>query len=393
MALKNMIKVGDKVSFGRGSDRRTGKVLKKNPKTARIKVPRDGEFLVTYNLIHKSNGVADHYHEGAKSLRVGVNVSKARKAAAAKKKPAKKKVVAKKPRQKATGKKICATPVAKRMKSNPAAVFTKKGERVYNAIKSGYGRDPRAKEIAARTVYKMAETKPGLVKKSALKDNPYTFGQESHKVRRETAPEWGEDTLGHATTEHDLYEQEPTRQRYQRGQTRDNPTAYEGWIHQRSTSELKSLKKALETIVRAGGADAADSKRKLLSIKKEMNLRARPKQNPAKKPLPGYPATYSRPRVRKERGVPLRKKIATFLHVRLGDPAMPEYALSEADQNRFADAFMDAVLPHGKLNIAAERAGRQAGKAAVGASAWNRAEDKAREMRSYYDAKYSGSHN
>ena len=54
MALKNMIKVGDKVAFGRsGEKKQSGTVVKKNPKTARIKVSRCGEFLVTYNLIQK----------------------------------------------------------------------------------------------------------------------------------------------------------------------------------------------------------------------------------------------------------------------------------------------------------------------------------------------------
>ena len=221
MALKNMIKVGDKVTFGRSGEKKTsGTVIKCNPKTARIKVARCGEFLVTYNLIQKPR-----------------------------KKAAKKTA----PKRKAAGKKICAVPVrgprvkknppekgAKRLvhegsgrevkkgeiltdfrgkkwklhdwhegagastgrvyvtdldegferafypsvfglewkpslfvmkggrknppKSNPANL-TKKGEKIYEAIKKGYGRDPRAKEIAARTVYKMAHTKPGLVKK------------------------------------------------------------------------------------------------------------------------------------------------------------------------------------------------------------------------------------
>ena len=43
--------------------------------------------------------------------------------------------------------------------------FTAKGERMYEEIKRGYGRDPQAQEIAARTVYaRAAEGAPGLVK-------------------------------------------------------------------------------------------------------------------------------------------------------------------------------------------------------------------------------------
>jgi len=54
MALKNMIKVGDKVTFGRSGEKKlSGKVVKCNPKTARIRVPRDGEYDVTYSLIQK----------------------------------------------------------------------------------------------------------------------------------------------------------------------------------------------------------------------------------------------------------------------------------------------------------------------------------------------------
>jgi len=56
---------------------------------------------------------------------------------------------------------------------NPAN-FTAKGERMYDEIKRGYQSkgDPRAKEIAARTVYaRAAEGVPGLVKPKA-KQNP-----------------------------------------------------------------------------------------------------------------------------------------------------------------------------------------------------------------------------
>lgn len=49
---------------------------------------------------------------------------------------------------------------------NPSSVFSAKGERMYEDIKAGYGKDPRAAEIAARTVYeRAAEGTPGLLKK------------------------------------------------------------------------------------------------------------------------------------------------------------------------------------------------------------------------------------
>jgi LPXTG-motif cell wall-anchored protein len=44
--------------------------------------------------------------------------------------------------------------------------FTRKGERMYRHIKAGYGSSPRAKEIAARTVYAAARRgKRGLMRK------------------------------------------------------------------------------------------------------------------------------------------------------------------------------------------------------------------------------------
>ncbi len=49
---------------------------------------------------------------------------------------------------------------------NPRSTFTAKGERMYQDIKRGYRGDPRAAEIAARTVYARArEGVAGLVKK------------------------------------------------------------------------------------------------------------------------------------------------------------------------------------------------------------------------------------
>lgn len=49
------------------------------------------------------------------------------------------------------------------MELNPAGL-TAKGERMYGHIKHGYGDDPRAAEIAARTVMARAHDVPGLVK-------------------------------------------------------------------------------------------------------------------------------------------------------------------------------------------------------------------------------------
>jgi len=49
--------------------------------------------------------------------------------------------------------------------------FSAKGERMYGSIKRGYGKSPRAKEIAARTVYKHARKHPELLKKK-YRGNP-----------------------------------------------------------------------------------------------------------------------------------------------------------------------------------------------------------------------------
>jgi hypothetical protein len=59
---------------------------------------------------------------------------------------------------------------------NPAGL-TAKGERMYEHIKAGYGRDPRAKEIAARTVYaRSSEGAPGLVKNPDSDDPEVKYG-------------------------------------------------------------------------------------------------------------------------------------------------------------------------------------------------------------------------
>ena len=47
---------------------------------------------------------------------------------------------------------------------NPAHLFTDKGERMYEEIKAGYGADPRAAEIAARTVMAKSKEVPGLLR-------------------------------------------------------------------------------------------------------------------------------------------------------------------------------------------------------------------------------------
>jgi len=53
----------------------------------------------------------------------------------------------------------------RRRRRNPTT-FTKKGERMYRHIRDSYGGDPRAKEIAARTVYARARRTKGLVRTS-----------------------------------------------------------------------------------------------------------------------------------------------------------------------------------------------------------------------------------
>ena len=54
MALKNMIKLKDKVAFGRsGESKKNGTVIKLNPKTAHVKCVNGDVMAVTYNLIQK----------------------------------------------------------------------------------------------------------------------------------------------------------------------------------------------------------------------------------------------------------------------------------------------------------------------------------------------------
>lgn len=56
MALKNMIKVGDKVTFGRaGEMKRQGKVVKMNPKTAHIKCSNGDVMGASYGFIQKAS--------------------------------------------------------------------------------------------------------------------------------------------------------------------------------------------------------------------------------------------------------------------------------------------------------------------------------------------------
>jgi len=55
MALKNMIKLKDKVTFGRSGDvKRKGTVIQLNPKTAHVKCSNGDVMAVTYNLIQKT---------------------------------------------------------------------------------------------------------------------------------------------------------------------------------------------------------------------------------------------------------------------------------------------------------------------------------------------------
>jgi hypothetical protein len=209
MALKNMIKVGDKVTFGRSGElKQSGTVIKCNPKTARIKVSRCGEFLVTYNLIQKP-----------------------RKAVATKKAPAKRKAA---PRKKATGKKICAVPVAgPRMKKNPSTRTRIQKGKLYrikgttNTIeKTSWGaflvRDKHGNEIGKRS------TKAAALNLAATgtKKNP-PYGQELQKFRKKhrQPSDWGEDTRGFSTTQPDFYEEEVTGQ-WAPMQTRPNPAGF-----------------------------------------------------------------------------------------------------------------------------------------------------------------------
>lgn len=54
MALKNMIKLKDKVTFGRSGEKKVaGRVVKLNPKTAHIKCSNGDVMRVTYGLIQK----------------------------------------------------------------------------------------------------------------------------------------------------------------------------------------------------------------------------------------------------------------------------------------------------------------------------------------------------
>lgn len=228
MALPNMIKVGDRVTFGRaGEKKRTGIVKKKSPKTARIAVPGDGGWNVSYNFMQKVGGAKKApvkrkapatKRKTAKRSPIGRRYTKAPRA------PAK---VIQYPHSNAHARKagrnwefyddygdqVWVGPLsqldindlsdalgsteaayylayaAQGAKRNPApnrkappkhnpANLTKKGERAYKHIKKGYGSDPRAKEIAARTVYTMAKTTPGLVRKTSrppgvsLRGNP-----------------------------------------------------------------------------------------------------------------------------------------------------------------------------------------------------------------------------
>lgn len=55
-------------------------------------------------------------------------------------------------------------PSRRKRKRRNSAGLTKKGERMYRHIRDSYAGDPRAKEIAARTVYARAKRTSGLVR-------------------------------------------------------------------------------------------------------------------------------------------------------------------------------------------------------------------------------------
>jgi len=67
------------------------------------------------------------------------------------------------------------------MHRNPST-FTAKGERLYEQVKRGYGSDPRAKSIAAATVYKQSAKVPGLVRaRRNSDDDAYTVTEDDYR--------------------------------------------------------------------------------------------------------------------------------------------------------------------------------------------------------------------
>jgi len=121
---------------------------------------------------------------------------------------------------------------------NPAS-FTKKGERLYEHIKEGYGHDPRAKEIAARTVYKISHSTPGLVKKSP-KRNPYgSFARGGSPVRR----------------------------------SKPTATKYSLWLKEQSKGQLNKLEKALTVLVDNNPGAVQGLQQKLTEVRRELSRR------------------------------------------------------------------------------------------------------------------------
>lgn len=206
MAAKKNILVGRTVTFiDRDGKRKSGKVLKKNVKTARVKVARCGEFLISYNLLKPAGEI---------------------ERVAPVKKPA-----AKKPRQKATGKKVCAVPVAKRScapkkrpKKNPDNdPLGRKAWTPKEDAKLDYARGVYAPKSGFKGYLDEYRLEYELLERAYGRKNPprpYKFGMESKKARRK-AGGWG-DPAAFATTHPDDYERYDT-QEFDPERTRPNP--------------------------------------------------------------------------------------------------------------------------------------------------------------------------
>lgn len=131
---------------------------------------------------------------------------------------------------------------------NPAT-FTKKGERLYEHIKEGYGHDPRAKEIAARTVYKISHSTPGLVKKKYQK-NPYGSFAHGGRVRGGQSSRFAKKVL-----------------------LSSNP--YVKWIAKQTKADLRKLERALLVLIESPikADEKKDAKAKLFAVQRELNQR------------------------------------------------------------------------------------------------------------------------
>ena len=248
MALKSMIKLGDKVSFGRAGGMKTaGNVVKLNPKTAHIKTSDGEEFAVPYDLIQKPPSPGSRKAHPPKKTHT------------------------------------------RRTQRKFPSWMTEEDFEGYNEMLGG-----GMSHTAVMRRFNEARRRE-LAEKKKKNPTPYKFGAASKKLRRATKQDddFG-DPVAFASTYPDEYEHMTTRE-YEPERTRPNParavhpgqfkssykmatsptSGYEKWLAKQTKTELRKLEKAYTALLQGQGRIHHDVKIRTQHQKVKAELRRR----------------------------------------------------------------------------------------------------------------------